>query len=189
VRWVHEAADYGAHRLGHAIALGVDPAVYGAHERSESLDERLDQIEYDLAHAPELQKHGVRIDANALRTERDELSGRSPSARIVHRYDETRALAVRARQDYAMACIARTRAVVEVCPTSNLRIGGIADAQHHPVHRFIDAGVPFVVASDDPGIFDTTVRDELAWVAREAGLEEGGVEDLIERAWRLARRF
>ncbi len=65
-------------------------------------------------------------------------------------------------QDYAMACIARTRAVVEVCPTSNLRIGGIADAQHHPVHRFIDAGVPFVVASDDPGIFDTTVRDELA---------------------------
>jgi len=52
------------------------------------------------------------------------------------------------------------------------------------VHRFIDAGVPFVVASDDPGIFDTTVRDELAWMAREAGLEEGAVEDLIARAWR-----
>jgi aminodeoxyfutalosine deaminase len=73
---------------------------------------------------------------------------------------------------------------VEVCPTSNLRIGGIADPQHHPVHRFLDAGVPFVVASDDPGIFDTTVRNELAWVTREAGLEVGALEDLIERAWR-----
>ena len=44
--------------------------------------------------------------------------------------------------------------------------------------------MPLVVASDDPGIFDTTVRDELAWVAREAGLEPGAVEDLVERAWR-----
>jgi adenosine deaminase len=52
------------------------------------------------------------------------------------------------------------------------------------VHRFIDHGVPFVVASDDPGIFDTTVRDELEWVAREARLEPGAVEDLVERAWR-----
>ena len=51
VRWVHEAAEFGAHRLGHAIALGIDPAVYGAHERHESVDERLDQIDYDLAHA------------------------------------------------------------------------------------------------------------------------------------------
>jgi adenosine deaminase len=51
------------------------------------------------------------------------------------------------------------------------------------VHRFIDAGVPFVVASDDPGIFDTTVRDELDWVAREAGLPPGEVDALVERAW------
>ena len=51
VRWVHEAAQFGAHRLGHAIALGVDPEVYGAHERHESVAERIDQIEYDLSHA------------------------------------------------------------------------------------------------------------------------------------------
>jgi adenosine deaminase len=83
-----------------------------------------------------------------------------------------------------MARVRATLAVVEVCPTSNLRIGGIADPLHHPVHRFIEAGVPFVVASDDPGIFDTSVRDELAWVAREANLEPGAIENLLERAWR-----
>jgi len=184
VRWVHEAAEFGAHRLGHAIALGIDPEVYGAHERHESVEERLDQIEYDLSHADGLRSRGVRVDANALQTERAELRERAPTERVVHRYDDARAIEVRARQDYAMTCVRRTRAVVEVCPTSNLRIGGIADPQHHPVHRFLDAGVPFVVASDDPGIFDTTVRNELDWVTREAGLEAGAVEDLIARAWR-----
>jgi adenosine deaminase len=184
VRWVHEAAALGAHRLGHAIALGVDPEVYGAHERSESVAERLDQIGYDLAHAEGLRARGVRVDEHALAREREALRARPADERLTHAYDATRLADVRARQEFAMTRVRAAGAVVEVCPTSNLRIGGIADPQHHPVHRFIDAGVPFVVASDDPGIFDTTVRDELDWVAREAGLEPGAVEDLVERAWR-----
>ena len=184
VRWVHEAAELGAHRLGHAIALGVEPDVYGAHERSESVDERLDQIGYDLAHAEGLRARGVTVDENALRRERDALRLRKADESVTHQYDGARLAEVRARQDYAMARVRASGAVVEVCPTSNLRIGGIADPLHHPVHRFLDAGLPFVVASDDPGIFDTTVRSELDWVAREAGLEAGAVEDLVERAWR-----
>jgi hypothetical protein len=51
VRWVQEAAELGANRLGHAIALGVDPAVFGVHQREEPMAERRDQIAYDLAHA------------------------------------------------------------------------------------------------------------------------------------------
>ena len=183
VRWVHEAAELGAHRLGHAIALGVDPEVYGAHERSESVEERLDQIGYDLAHAEALRARGVRVDANALGRERELLRHRLPDERVTHRYDGARLAEVCARQEFAMARVRAAGAVVEVCPTSNLRIGGIADPLHHPVHRFLEHSVPFVVASDDPGIFDTTVRDELDWVAREAGLEPGAVEDLVERAW------
>ncbi len=184
VRWVHEAAELGAHRLGHAIALGVEPDVYGAHERSESVDERLDQIGYDLAHAEGLRARGVRVDENALRASATRCGGASPTDRDAPlRRARGSPTCARARSTRWRAC-ARRGAVVEVCPTSNLRIGGIADPLHHPVHRFLDAGVPFVVASDDPGIFDTTVRDELAWVAREAGLEAGAVEDLIERAWR-----
>lgn len=184
VRWVHEAAAYGAHRLGHAIALGVDPEVYGAHVREESIAERLDQIGYDLEHAEGLRTRGVRVDANALQSERDRLRERKPDETVTHVYDDARLADVRARQEFAMSRVRASGAVVEVCPTSNLRIGGIADPLHHPVHRFIEHGVPFVVASDDPGIFDITVRDELAWVAREAGLEPGAVDDLVERAWR-----
>jgi adenosine deaminase len=184
VRWVQESAELGAHRLGHAIALGVDPEVYGEHEREETVAERLDQIAYDLAHAEGLRARGVPVDEAGLGRERETLRRRKSDECVVHRYGAARLAEVRARQEYAMARVRATGAVVEVCPTSNLRIGGIADPLHHPVHRFLEHGVPIVVASDDPGIFDTTVRDELAWVAREAALEPGAVEALIERAWR-----
>ncbi len=183
VRWVHEAAAFGAHRLGHAIALGVDPDVYGAHERAESVAERLDQIAYDFEHAEGLRARGVRVDERALGRERDALRAGPRDRTVTHVYDHARLADVRARQEFAMARVRASGAVVEVCPTSNLRIGGIADPLHHPVHRFIAAGVPFVVASDDPGIFDTTVQRELDWVAREAGLEPGAVDALVERAW------
>ena len=183
MRWVHEAAALGAHRLGHAIALGVDPEVYGAHERTESVDERLDQIGYDLEHAEGLRARGVRVDENSLARERESLRALPRDGRVTHAYDASRLADVRARQEFALARVRAAGAVVEVCPTSNLRIGGVADPLHHPVHRFIEAGVSFVVASDDPGIFDTTVRDELDWVAREANLAPGAVETLIERAW------
>ena len=184
VRWVHEAAAFGAHRLGHAIALGVDPDVYGAHERAEPASERLDQIAYDLEHAEGLRARGVRVDEAALRRERDELRAGPADHSLTHAYDAARLADVRARQEFALARVRASGAVVEVCPTSNLRIGGIADPLHHPVHRFLEAGVPFVVASDDPGIFDTTVRAELDWVAREAALEPGEIEAVVERAWR-----
>jgi len=165
VRWVHEAASYGAH------------------DRSESVDERQDQIAYDLAHAEGLRARGVRVDEHALARERDALRPLRADERVTHVYDDSRLAEVRARQEFAMSRVRAAGAVVEVCPTSNLRIGGIADPLHHPVHRFIENGVPFVVASDDPGIFDTTVRDELDWVTREAGLEPGAVDDLVRRAW------
>ena len=58
IRWCHEVAEMDARRLGHAIALGLDPAVAiarrpDAHAK-ERVSERLDQIAYDLTHASEL---------------------------------------------------------------------------------------------------------------------------------------
>jgi adenosine deaminase len=82
-----------------------------------------------------------------------------------------------------MERVRATGAVIEVCPTSNLRIGGIGDPAHHPVHRFLEAGLPVVVASDDPGIFDTTLADELDWVVRAAGLDAEAARALWMRAW------
>jgi hypothetical protein len=184
VRWVQEAAELGAHRLGHAIALGVDPACYGEHDRSEPVGERLDQIAYDIEHADALRGHGVRIDRDALHEEQARLEHEPADATVVHHYDATRLAAVRARQDFAMDRVTAAGAVVEVCPTSNRRIGDITDPTHHPVHRFLERGVPVVVGSDDPGIFGTTLADELDWVAETAGLDVDGRRELIDASWR-----
>jgi adenosine deaminase len=73
--------------------------------------------------------------------------------------------------------------VIEVCPTSNRRIGGIGDPAHHPVHRFLGAGLPVVVSSDDPGIFGTTLATELDWVCENTGGGEELWRTLLETAW------
>ena len=184
VRWVHESAELGAHRLGHAIALGIDPEVYGPHTRSERVDERIDQLTYDMAHADGLLLHGLKVDREAAMDELARLRSRPPDDKVVVEYDRSRLADVRRRQDYAMEQICALGAVVEVCPTSNRRIGGISEPAHHPVHRFLDRGVPFVVSSDDPGIFGTTLQTELQWVADAAGLEPGAVQEIAARAWR-----
>jgi adenosine deaminase len=184
VRWVQEAAELGADRLGHAIALGVDPACYGEHDRSESAAERRDQLRYDLAHDEGLRKHGVRIDRAALQRELDALRAVPDAELLQFHYDAARLAEVRARQDYAMERVRASGAVVEVCPSSNLRIGAIDDPAHHPVHRFLEHGVPFVVGSDDPGIFDTTVERELDWVIARTGLDAGARDELVAASWR-----
>ncbi len=183
VRWVHEAAELGAHRLGHAIALGVEPAAYGAHVRRESVSERRDQIAYDLRHAEELERLSVRIDRAAIAREDEVLARRRGDETIEVVYDDLRLEDVRARQRFAMRAIRSIGAVVEVCPTSNLRIGGLRDPAHHPVQRFVEEGVAVVVASDDPGIFGTTLAREVAWVAEHAPLDHDALAALRERTW------
>jgi adenosine deaminase len=44
--------------------------------------------------------------------------------------------------------------------------------------------VPFVVASDDPGLFGTSPAEELEWVARHAGLDREALGEIARRAWR-----
>jgi adenosine deaminase len=180
VRWVQEIAELGANRLGHAIALGIDPAVFGPHTRTEPVEERRDQIAYDLAHRDGLRAAGVAVDEAALRAEQARLprAGTVPIA-----YDDARLEEVRRRQVYAMSRVRAAGAVVEVCPTSNRRIGGIVDPAHHPVHRFLAAGLSVVVASDDPGIFGTTLADELDWVCAQTGGGADLRQHLVETAW------
>jgi adenosine deaminase len=184
VRWVDEAAGFGAHRLGHAIALGMDPDAIGPHTRSEPAHERIDQLRYDLRHAEALEKFGVRVDRAAAAAELERLERGPRDAKVEHVYTRQRLDELAARQRMAMARVKATGAVIEVCPTSNRRIGALVDPAHHPVHRFLDAGLPVVVASDDPGIFGTTLAEELAWVETHAALDDDAMAAIAETTWR-----
>ena len=183
IRWVQEAAEMGAHRLGHAIALGEPPEVSGPHDRIEPVSERRDQIRYDLKHAAGLRAAGISIDTDALTRELDELRSADNDVPLNVHYDEARLHDVRRRQDYAMDRVRETGAVIEVCPTSNRRIGGIPDAQHHPIHRFLAANLPVVIGADDPGVFGVSLRDELDWVAANINRGTARREELRKAAW------
>lgn len=184
IRWVQEAAEMGSHRLGHAIALGVDPAMYGDHARQERVSERKDQIAYDLQHRSGLGNFGVEVNEDKLNAELQKLAHLADESLVEVRYDAARLNEIRCRQGYAIECIRATNAVIEVCPTSNMRIAGIANAAYHPIHRFVAEGLPFVISTDDPGIFGITLEHELNWITQNV---KGGSEireALLDNAYR-----
>ncbi|MEM7129438.1 MAG: adenosine deaminase [Chloroflexota bacterium] len=181
-RWCHEIAEMGAKRIAHAIALGLDPAVAiarrpHAHEL-ELVSERLDQIEYDLHHQDRLAAYGIEIDIASLTDEKGALLKMAPEDKVDRPYDENRLEQVRRRQTFVLDRLVELGTVIEVCPTSNLRIGGVPDPSAHPIHRFLKSNVNLIISSDDPGNFDITQASEIEWVLNHTDMT---LDDLEKR--------
>ena len=194
IRWCHEIAEMGAHRLGHAIALGLDPAIAIARRPQahvwERVSERLDQLAYDLRHRIQLARYGVPLDEQALLAERKRLRAVDPETRIERPYDEQRLAEVRKRQRFVLDRLRALGTVIECCPTSNLRIGGVPEASHHPFHRLLESGINVAICSDDPGIFDITLASEVEWVQEQTALDADALQRRLgdPRRFRLGRR-
>jgi adenosine deaminase len=68
---------------------------------------------------------------------------------------------VRAIEDDALVARLRDqRTPLELCPTSNLRLGLAPDLAHHPFDRLRRAGLELSVNTDDPALFDTDLSRE-----------------------------
>ena len=98
-------------------------------------------------------------------------------------YEDAKLSEIRLRQKYAIDCVRALGAVIEVCPTSNRRIGGITSAEHHPLKQFIASDAPFVIASDDPGILGITLADELEWVMEHHHVAHDAIERIVDLSW------
>jgi adenosine deaminase len=73
---------------------------------------------------------------------------------------------VRCLEDPALVALLRERRVpLEVCPTSNYRLGIVARSAPHPLRALVDAGLVCTVNSDDPPMFGTTLTDEYRLLA------------------------
>jgi aminodeoxyfutalosine deaminase len=64
-----------------------------------------------------------------------------------------------------LAELAERRIVLDVCPTSNIRLG-YATAADHPLTRLAAAGVLCSISTDDPAMFDTDLTAEYALAER-----------------------
>jgi aminodeoxyfutalosine deaminase len=69
---------------------------------------------------------------------------------------------------------------IEVCVSSNLCTGAVPALAQHPVAAMLQAGLNVCAATDDPGMFATTLNREYRLIADLAGLDLDGVCRLAE---------
>jgi len=68
------------------------------------------------------------------------------------------------------------RIVLEVCPTSNVKLGVVPSYEEHPLSELISRGLIVTLNTDDPAYFSVTINDELRLAHEHHGLS---ITDLV----------
>lgn len=90
---------------------------------------------------------------------------------------------IRAIEDPVLvAHLAEKKIPLEICITSNVRTGSVGSVKEHPVRRLYDAGVPIILNTDDPALFECTLTGEYELARREFSFTEGEIEGLRENS-------
>jgi aminodeoxyfutalosine deaminase len=92
-----------------------------------------------------------------------------------------------------MDLLAECKIPLEVCPQSNLRTGALARQLNrkqvtladHPLPKLLRHGIPLVLSSDDPAMFEATLTDEYA-NAHQLGLTEAELHHLLQSSFNHA---
>jgi len=91
---------------------------------------------------------------------------------------------IRAIEDPALvAHLAERRIPLEISITSNVITGSVDGFEAHPVRRLYDGGVPIILNTDDPAMFDTTLNDEYFLAAQRFGFTEAELRGLTEASF------
>jgi adenosine deaminase len=94
---------------------------------------------------------------------------------------------VRVMEDPAVVALAHdSKAAFEVCLTSNLQTGVVADLADHPVKKMLAAGLNVTLNSDDPGISAIRLSGELRLAHRELGLSMAQLREITLSAARAS---
>jgi aminodeoxyfutalosine deaminase len=92
---------------------------------------------------------------------------------------------VRAIEDSSVVAMLATRGVVlDVCPTSNVRLGVYASIRDHPMRRLHMAGVSVTVSTDDPALFGVTLDEEVAGLVTNLRFDPAEAATVVANAFR-----
>lgn len=90
---------------------------------------------------------------------------------------------VRAWEDPALVReLAARRIPLEMCPTSNLQTGACSSLESYPLRRYLEAGIPVTLNSDNMTVSDTDVGKEFALLEENGLLTEDEARLLLEHA-------
>jgi aminodeoxyfutalosine deaminase len=78
-----------------------------------------------------------------------------------------------------VAYLAEQHILIEVCPTSNVRLGVYADLIAHPLPDLYYAGVPVSINSDDPPLFNTTLNEEIKLLMDPFNFEINAINEIL----------
>lgn len=80
----------------------------------------------------------------------------------------------------------RRQTTLEVCPSSNVRLGVVTSLEEHPLPQLIEAGLNVTLNSDDPPMFGTTLTEEWMRCAETFSWDRSMVRRLSLNAARSA---
>ena len=86
-----------------------------------------------------------------------------------------------------LAYVRDHRIHLEMCPTSNVVLGGVKSLERHPIRRALREGLEVSVSTDNPGPLGISLEGELESLSGVGGLTYADLESLQSRA--LAARF
>ncbi len=94
---------------------------------------------------------------------------------------------IRSIQDPRLVAYLRDHNIpLEICITSNLRTGAVPSLEEHPVKRLFDAGVPILLNTDDPALFECTLQGEYALAERAFGFTSEQIAGIMSNSHRYA---
>ena len=119
--------------------------------------------------------HGMKLKAHV-----GEYGGADEVKRTVEmlHLDEVQHGIAAAESPAVMNWLADNRIRLNVCPTSNVMLGSVADLQSHPIRALYDHGVEVTINTDDLMIFGQSVSDEYTNLYRAGVFTPDELEDI-----------
>jgi aminodeoxyfutalosine deaminase len=75
---------------------------------------------------------------------------------------------------------------LEICISSNVRTGAVSSVKEHPVKKLFDAGVPILLNTDDPALFECTLQGEYSLAERAFGFTREQLGQIAANGRRFA---